>query len=223
MAAQRDQNLEAGYELVRGTRTYSASVYREEITNAAFLLSGPRDFAARGELLADLDSRGMVFNTGDMHRTGVTLAVTQALGEHLELTVAAGRGDALVTDAQEAASNRGDDIRAVIHRAPRSWLTARAAASLPVTGTHVGASYGWTDFRALTPVHYSLTGKTGQEVGWNVSVRQPLPSVSGVRMEATAEMRNMLAQGYLPLVAEGRRAILTNSPRGLRGGLSFIF
>src|SRR5205807_8543157 len=117
-----------------------------------------------------------VFNTGDMHRTGVTLAVTQALGEHLELTVAAGRGDALVTDAQEAASNRGEDLRAGIHRAPRSWLTARASASLPVTGTHVGASYGWTDFRALTPVHYSLTGKTGQDMGWNVSVRQPLPA-----------------------------------------------
>jgi len=223
MAVQRDQNMEAGYEIVRGSRTYSASVYREEITNAAFLLSGPSEFAVSGELLPDLDSRGMVFNAGDMHRTGVTLAVRQALGDRIELTMAGGRGDALVADAQEAASNRGDDLRAVIHKAPRSWLTASASASLPLTGTHLGASYGWTDFRALTPVHYSLTGRTSQDMGWNVSVRQPLPAIGGVRMEATAEMRNLLAQGYLPLLAAGRRAILTNSPRGVRGGLSFIF
>ena len=101
--------------------------------------------------------------------------------------------------------------------------TASSSASLPLTGTHLGASYGWTDFRALTPVHYSLTGRTSQDMGWNVSVRQPLPAIGGVRMEATAEMRNLLAQGYLPLLAAGRRAILTNSPRGVRGGLSFIF
>jgi hypothetical protein len=72
-------------------------------------------------------------------------------------------------------------------------------------------------------VHYSLTGKTSQDMGWNLSVRQPLPAVGGVRMEASAEMRNLLAQGYLPLTAQGRHAILTNCPRGLRGGLSFIF
>src|SRR5205823_4174208 len=31
LSVQRNQNMEAGYELVRGSRTYSASVYREDI------------------------------------------------------------------------------------------------------------------------------------------------------------------------------------------------
>ena len=41
---------------------------------------------------------------------------------------------------------------------------------------------------------------------------------------ASAEVRNMLAQGYLPITgADGRRLLLVQSPRALRGGFSFIF
>jgi hypothetical protein len=44
------------------------------------------------------------------------------------------------------------------------------------------------------------------------------------RFEATAELRNLLEQGYLPLsTGDGRTLLLTNAPRAVRGGLSFIF
>ena len=44
------------------------------------------------------------------------------------------------------------------------------------------------------------------------------------RMEATADLRNMLAQGYLPLgMVDGQRVLLVETPRSFRGGLSFIF
>jgi hypothetical protein len=61
--------------------------------------------------------------------------------------------------------------------------------------------------------------------GLNVYVRQPLPRMGGLpwRMEATAELRNMLAQGYVPINAGGQRLLLFDTPRSLRGGLSFIF
>jgi hypothetical protein len=63
-----------------------------------------------------------------------------------------------------------------------------------------------------------------QQVGWNFSGRQPLPAMRGMRMEVIAELRNMLAQGYLGLDSpDGRKAILTNAPRQVRGGVSFIF
>jgi hypothetical protein len=42
-------------------------------------------------------------------------------------------------------------------------------------------------------------------------------------MELTAEMRNILAQGYLSMTSGGRQVVLTNSPRAVRGGLNFIF
>ncbi len=45
-----------------------------------------------------------------------------------------------------------------------------------------------------------------------------------MRMEIMAELRNMLAQGYLRLDGPGgQHAMLTNAPRQVRGGVSFIF
>ena len=44
------------------------------------------------------------------------------------------------------------------------------------------------------------------------------------RMEATADLRNMLAQGYLPIsMTNGQQMLLVEQPRSVRGGLSFIF
>ena len=220
---QRNQNYEAGYAIVDGSRTYTASAFVDDVSNAAFLLSGSLSMISAGDMLPDLNSRGIMFNAGSFRRSGYTVSMTQALGEKVEVTVAAGRASALVAHTLEKANPSGEDLRGAIHASPRPWATVRATATVPVVGTFLSGSYGWTDFRALTPVHFSLTSKASQEVGWNIGVRQPLPRMGGVRMEAAAELRNLLAQGYLPLTAGDRRSILTNSPRGIRGGLSFIF
>jgi hypothetical protein len=225
MKVQRNQSYEMRYAIVEGSRTYSVSAFMEDVSNAAFLMSGAgaANIPSNDNLLLDVNSRGMIFNAGDFHRTGYTAAVTQALGEKVDVTVAGGRATALTSYALEGAATN-DDLRQAIHASPRPWLTARASGSVPWSGTYLAASYGWTDFRTLVPVHYSLTDKIGQEIGWNFAVRQPLPGFGGVRMEAAAELRNLLAQGYLPIASTtGQSTILTNSPRGVRGGLSFIF
>jgi hypothetical protein len=82
------------------------------------------------------------------------------------------------------------------------------------------------DDNALMPTHLSLTQNMNQETGWNIHIRQPIPGVFGFsgRMEATADLRNMLAQGYLAIPSAGGRPILLmQAPRSVRGGLSFIF
>ena len=39
-----------------------------------------------------------------------------------------------------------------------------------------------------------------------------------------ADLRNLLAEGYVPLLTpQGRRVYLLHTPRSVRGGLSFIF
>jgi hypothetical protein len=59
--------------------------------------------------------------------------------------------------------------------------------------------------------------------GLNICVRQPLPGFAR-RVEATADIRNMLAQGYLPMgMVSGQQLMLVETPRSLRGGLAFIF
>jgi hypothetical protein len=57
-------------------------------------------------------------------------------------------------------------------------------------------------------------------------LKQPIPGLFGMpgRLELSLDTHNMLAQGYLPLrTADGHQFLLIQSPRALRGGLSFIF
>ena len=221
---QRTETVEIGFQHVDGSRTYAVSVYRDGISNAAFLMSSGQSFFPPSDLLPDLASNSRVFNVGNFERLGYTASVTQTVNDHLEATLSGGRGSALVA-GHEAVSGAADELRGEIRRAQRTWLTARVSAKLPGAGTQIVSSYGWTDFRALTPNHVYLTQNSTQDMGWNVYVRQPLPALPGMpgRIEATADLRNMLAQGYLPLSAGGASAMLVNAPRTLRGGLNFIF
>jgi hypothetical protein len=223
---ERRESFEASYRHVAGSRTYGAGFYRESVANAAFLLSGPGDFLPSTDLLTELGSSSQVFNAGKYQRIGYSGSMTQSLGEHFDLTVAAGRAGALLAGLNSMAD--ADALRGNIHTVQRGWMTVRVSKTLPVTGTRVTSSYGWTDFSALMPSHLSLTDQSNQVSGWNIDIRQPLPVLPGLfgsfgRFEASAELRNLLAQGYLPVVVNDQRAVLTNSPRAVRGGLSFIF
>lgn len=219
---QRTRSYEAGYQVIEGSRTYAVAAYREFIYDAGFLLS-PSGFVTRGDLMPDLSSPSMVFDVGNMDRSGYMASVTQRAGQHTEFTVSGGRGGALVGSDGSAASGSGDDLRAMIHKAERGWVTVTASTVVTQSGTRISTSYGVTDFRALTPIHDSMTVPGTEATGWNILIRQPLPGFLGFRMEATADLRNLLAQGYLPISVGGNHAILTNSPRGVRSGLSFIF
>jgi len=75
------------------------------------------------------------------------------------------------------------------------------------------------------PTHYYLTQKAYPEPGLNIIIRQPIPSFAGLpgRLEASVDLRNMMAQGYLHLTADSQHVLLMQNPRALRGGLSFIF
>jgi hypothetical protein len=222
---QRAQTFELGYQRVEGSRTYSAGAYSEAVSNAAFMLSGAPGFVPWTDTLPDLGANDQIFNVGSYHRLGYTASAKQALGDHVTASISAGYTGALATDDRVAEADTAADVRGLIHEVDRPWVTGNVTATLPGTGTRVTSSYGWTDPRALMPDHTFLTQDALQATGWNIRIRQPLPFFSGIagRLEATGELQNLLAQGYLPLEAAGRKALLTNSPRAIRGGLAFIF
>jgi outer membrane receptor protein involved in Fe transport len=218
---ERGTNYEVGYEIADGKRTYSAMAFREDISNGVFLMSGDTNLAGAANLLPDLNTRGTVFNVGDYQRTGVQLAFRQFISDVLEFAAAAGRAEALISDSTGDAAG---SLRSHIRRSPRPWATIQVKGSVPRTGTQLTTSYGWTDFRALMPIHQSLTGRTYQELGMNVRAIQPLPTMLGVRAELVAEWHNLLAQGYLTMRhKDGREAVLTNTPRQMRVGVGFMF
>jgi hypothetical protein len=227
LQVQRTRSLEAGYERVDGSRKYSVGVYGESASNAALMLAGPQGFIPWTDSLPDLGSNDRIFNVGSYSRVGYTAAVKQALGDHADVSLASGYTGSLGVDAKDAtlAGNSGDDLRSVIHEVARPWIAMTFSDTLPFSGTVLSTSYGVTDPRVLMPDHYYMTQDVTQATGWNVRIRQPLPLLGGRggRLEATAELRNLLAQGYLPLQASGQKALLTSWPRAVRGGLAFIF
>jgi hypothetical protein len=222
---QRTENVEIGYTKVAGSRVYSAGAYHERVSNGALILAGA-DGMFPGDVLPDLGSQSSVFNIGKFNRWGYLASATQTLGDRLELAVSYGRGGALTTEGRELNSGDVEALRQMVRVQERNWASGRLTGTAPVTGTKITTSYGWADYRSLMPSHLYLTQNFSPEPGLNIVVRQPLPSFGGVygRFEATAELRNLLAQGYLPIsTPDGRTMLLTNAPRALRGGLSFIF
>jgi hypothetical protein len=221
---ERGKVIELGYKAVHGSRTYRASIYAEQVSNAAFLMSGDSDFLDSSDLLPDLASRGTVFNIGDYRRMGYSASISQALSDRVEVSLAGGRTGALQLESSpDAVPASGDDLRSGVRNTPRPWVSVQADASLPGTRTHLTSSYGWSDPSVLMPIHVALTGKTDQKIGWNIYARQPLPVIGGMHMEITADLRNLLAQGYVGVPSNGRHTVLTNAPRAVRGGVSFIF
>jgi hypothetical protein len=222
---QRAGNFEIGYRKVAGGRTFAFSAWREHVSNAAFNASTSDAAFAGGELLPDLSSSMSVLNAGDYQRTGYEAAITQKLGDSANATVAYGYAGALDAAFGEAATP--GDVRSLLHTTNRHSLTARMNGTLPGAGTRYSASYRYTDYAVLNPVHLSLTQRMTLEPGLNVYLRQPIPGVGGLlpgRLEATAEVRNALGQGYLPIgTPGGYRVLLIQSPRAVRGGVSLIF
>lgn len=222
---QRTENAEIGYTKVTGSRIYSVGVYHERVSNAAMILAGAGDLYAL-DVLPDLGSQSSVFNIGRFSRWGYLASASQTFGDHIEIALSYGRGGALTTQGRDLETEDVDELRRMVRVQERNWASARIAGTAPATGTKIAASYGWADYRSLMPSHLFLTQRFSPEPGLNILVRQPLPSFGGVpgRFEATAELRNMLEQGYLPVTtADGRTMLLTNAPRAVRGGLSFIF
>jgi len=225
---QRSQDMEIGYELESGPRTFAVAVYREVVDNGALTMSTPDNFYMTGDLLPELSStKSSVFNIGRYARYGYTATFSQRVNDRFTAAVSYGRGGVLTTKEDLLPDNvDADQLRALITPVQRHWVRGRVSGVAPVMGTRFTASYEWSGSQSLTPGHVYLTQRLYPETGLNIRVRQPLPLWDALpgRIEASAEMRNMLAQGYLPMsLADGQRLILAHSPRAVRGGFSFIF
>jgi|SRR5579862_123418 len=223
---QRGENFELGYSRVIGSRTYRLSGYREEVSNAALTIVAPAGLYGGGDILPDLFSNSSIFDAGNYHTLGYTASVTQKMGDRVNVSLMYGSVGVLVPLTSEVPSDNPEDLRRMIRAAHRSAVTMRTAAVMPGSGTRIIASYQWMDQASATPGQLYSTEQIRPEPGLNIYVRQPIPSGFNLpwRMEATADLRNMLAQGYLPLsLADGRQILLIQNPRSFRGGLSFIF
>jgi hypothetical protein len=152
--------------------------------------------------------------------------VTQDLGDDYKVTVFYGSVGVVSPAGSEIPGEAASDLRKILDVSHRPALTLQVSGALRHSGTRFVASYQWTDYRSAMPGPSFSAASTVPESGLNVILRQPMPAIPRVpwRMEASAELRNLLAQGYLPLTTPGGESVLlVNTPRSIRGALAFVF
>ncbi|HEY7404424.1 MAG TPA: carboxypeptidase-like regulatory domain-containing protein [Candidatus Angelobacter sp.] len=97
---------------------------------------------------------------------------------------------------------------------------------IPSSGTRWIASYKWTSGNALSSVDAFNASPGQMDPYLSLFIRQPLPCASFIpaKMDALLDVRNLLAQGYQPVMGQdGRTIYMVQSARSLRGGLAFTF
>jgi hypothetical protein len=223
---QRTESYEAGYRRLMGAWTLSTAAYYDSIRDSAFTVAAPAGALSPMDLLPDIASNSSIFNLGNYRSDGVMTSVARAFGDDWSAGVTFGWSGMLAPNGAEATGGDPAAMRSHFSVARRVWGSARVSGHFRDTGTRVAATYVWTPDGVVPSTHAWMTQRMGPQSGLNFQVRQPLPSSGFIpgRFEMTAEVRNLLAAGYMPIPArDGRTIYLVQFPRSLRGGFSFIF
>jgi hypothetical protein len=159
----------------------------------------------------DFEARGVRLVLERKLTSDVTAAVDYSYGGTLELN-----GNAVnLRDVRDNSVVRD-----------RQSLSAKLSGTAPRTKTHWIASYGWTGGRPLTQVDMFNASAGQTDPFFDIFFRQPMPGTASLpgHMDLVVEIRNLLAQGYVPVFGEdGRTVYLVQSARSVRGGVAFNF
>jgi Carboxypeptidase regulatory-like domain len=215
---QRTQSYEIGFNKHTGSRTYAVSAFSERVSNGRLDLTGNLTSLDSGDLLFDGVSKLSTYNIGSYKRSGYVVSADQRLNDLVHVTLAYGQLGGF--------GSGGYGPGLILKESNRNAATVNLSAKTPVSGTRITAGYGWIETGSIVPAHLFTTQSTSLGPGLNFGIRQPLPSFFGMpgHLELTADLRNLLAQGYVPFaVPDGQRVLVVQSPRAIRGGLKFTF
>ncbi len=205
-----------------GRNNVQAAYYLDQIGN--LVLTGAGDPSAYSDnVLSDVYSGTFSYGAGSLSTTGARLVLQRRFTDDLTGTVDFSTGGvATLKDPLGTWQGVASDLTT----ARRHSVAGRFAGYIPSTGTRWIASYKWTSGSALSSVD-EFNASAGQaDPNLSFFLRQPLPGRNFIpaRMEALVDVRNLLAQGYVPVMGQdGRTIFLVQSARSVRGGVSFTF
>jgi hypothetical protein len=204
-----------------GKNKVQAAFYSDRVADP--VLTGVGDLTAEsGEVLPDVYSGTFSYQGNDLETRGMRLVLQRKLFSDLTATLDYAYGGALDLSRSDIELQ---DAREWIHTERRHAVAAKFSGSIPHAKTRWIASYRWTSGRALTPVDLFNESAGQADPYLNIFLRQPIPAsfLSG-RMEVLVDLRNLLAQGYVPVMGQdGHTVYLVQSARSVRGGVAFNF
>jgi hypothetical protein len=222
---ERTQSYELGVKKTIGSHIFAASSFYEAVSNGRLNVAGDFPGLNSGDLFSDGISTTSIYNMGRYNRTGYLVSASQRVNSALDVAVAYGRLGGFTANSSGLSEVPWDSSKFL--SAKQSNLASLSfTATVPHAGTRISADYGWIDPQTLVPLHVFTTQTVAALPGFNVLLRQPLPSFFGMpgHFELTADLRNLLADGYTPIdTPNGHRMVIVEAPRAIRGGLKFTF
>ncbi len=205
-----------------GKNNLQVALYADRIADPA--LTGIGEFTTDGgEVLPDIYSGTFTYQGNDLRTRGVRLVAQRQLAAGLTATLDYEYGGVL--DLAKPDVGLVDARQWMVAR-NRQGVAGKFSGILPGSKTHWIASYRWINGEALTPVDL-FNASTGQaDPYFNLFFRQPIPGTGFFpgHVEAIVDVRNLLAEGYVPVLGhDGHTVYLVQSARSVRGGVAFTF
>ena len=205
-----------------GRNNVQIAVYTDRISDPA--LTGVGEFTTdNGNVLPDLYSGTFTYQGNDFHTQGARLVLQRQLTSRITATMDYEYGgvlDLAMPNVSLANVSRSTLVR------KRQSVAGKLAGTVPKSKTRWMASYGWINGEALTPVDMfnASAGRTDPYLSF--FFRQPIPGTGFFpgHIEAIVDLRNLLAQGYVPVLGnDGHTVYLVQSARAVSGGVAFTF
>jgi hypothetical protein len=221
-ALERAHHQEISLSRRFGKTNLQAAFYSDRVLNT--VLTGVGMVTAdSGELLPDMDSGTFSYQGTDLNTSGLRLVLQRKLASDLTATLDYATGGVLALDDPNIELR---EARQALSTQRRHAVSAKFSGKLPGCRTRWTTSYGWVSGKSLTQVDMFNASAGQSDPYLNVLLRQPLPGFSflPVHMEAMLDLRNLMAQGYVPVMGQdGRTVYLVPSARSIRGGVAFTF
>jgi len=204
-----------------GKNNMQVAFYSDSVADP--VLTGVGEMTAEsGQVLPDLYSGTFSYQGNDFSTRGMRIVLQRKLLSDLTATLDYSYGGALEL---RQADVQLQDARNWIHSQSRQSVAAKFSGTLPKAKTRWIASYRYTGDHALTSVDEFNRSAGRADPYLNLCLRQPIPaSFLAGHMEILMDLRNLLAQGYVPVMgSDGHTVYLVQSARSVRGGVAFSF
>lgn len=172
------------------------------------------------DVFQDFYSNAFTYDGGASGGIGARIAWQQQLSDDTEFLLLYSWAPALALEEFDGVETLRDALRPL----QRQSFAARFSTRLPRAGTKISASYKWISGPVVS--RQDAFGEVTYQVDpfFNLSFRQPIPgSLFSSKVEALADFRNLLAQGYVPVNTADGQVLLIPAFRSFRGGFSFQF
>jgi len=205
-----------------GNTSVQLAAFLDHVRNAVLTGAGnPSSYS--DDVLPDVYSGTFSYGYGPgVSSAGARVVVQRKISDDLTATVDYSTGQAIVADAP----TDWQALAQTLSTSRQYSVGTKLYGHIPATGTRWIASYKWTSGNALSSVD-AFNASPGQADPYlSLFIRQPLPGTSFIpgKMDALLDLRNLLAQGYVPVMGQdGRTIYMVQSARSLRGGLAFTF